>query len=186
LGGSFFLGVGHRVGEGDGGIEFSDTGVGHSKESGDAGLAPVGGEGLGGLGIEGELLRFVAPQVGQVSGEFEQHHGLAARRQLGRSGARSGAVTAPGEKGRHVVEQFFPQGCVGGGVGERKDGVDASAGADTSVGTSVGSCDQRHRDPKEGCEERRKRTDESHGFRLVRPHEGSSRGHGWMRKVTGP
>ena len=108
LGRSFFLGVGHRVGEGNRRIEFSDTGVGHRKESGDAGLAPVGGEGLGGLGIEGELFRLLAAQIGQVGGEFEQHHGLAARRQLGRSGARSGAVAASGEKGRHVVEQFFP------------------------------------------------------------------------------
>ena len=147
---------------------------------GDAGLAPVGGEGLGGLGIEGELLRFVAAQVGQVSGEFEQHHGLAARRQLGRSGARSGAITAPGEKGRHVVEQFFPQGCVGGGVGERKGGVD------TGTGSGAGTGDRRHSDQKEGCQERGKWTDESHGFRLVRPPDGSSRGHGWMRKVTGP
>ena len=154
------------MGEGNRRIELTDTGVGHSKESGDAGLAPVGGEGFGGLGIEGELLRFLAAQVGQVNGEFEQHHGLAARRQLRRSGSRSGAVPAAGEKCRHVVEQFFPQGCVGGGVGERTGGVDAGTGADTSVGTSVGTCDQRHSDQKEGCEERRKRTDESHVLRL--------------------
>jgi hypothetical protein len=165
---------------------FNEVPIGDGEEMGHAGLAPIGGERFGRLGIEGELFRFLAAQVGQVGGDFEQHHGLAARRQLGRSGSRRLAISLAGEEGGHVVEQFFPQGCVGGGVGERKGGVDAGTGADSSVGTSVGTCDQRHIDQKDGCEERRKRTDESHGFRLVRPPDGSSRGHGCMRKVTGP